>query len=262
MKKLKFNPANYNHLDKASLEEWISEFVYRNESFREDFKKVLQMSLNDILNKEEEEFYKKYKVYIPETYILLKDRINIDNKDKIIIVLRPPVYAIRIFDEIEDKDILIKNLEEKRQSLQQNESDEAYIRFTHWAAGLNIKDSNEIATSILGDPDKNGNFMCGDNLLLIVDMNNPQELIEKYIKKILQIHEPKKKIKIRYDKWKYYLIVYDLKIKFDNDISYSEIADQLSEAYPDNKNLFDEKNIENYYKNALELINGGYKKYI
>lgn len=269
MENLKFNKTDYDHLNKASLEEWISEFVSRNESFREDFKKALQMSLDDILKKGEEEFNKKYKVSIPLKYLMLKNRKTIDIKDKIKIILRPPVYAIRIFDKIEDEDTRVKKLEKKRQDLL-NRLNETYLRFTSWWAGLNIKDSKEIATAILGDCDKNGYFMCGDNLLLIVDMNNPQELIEKYIKKILQIHEPRKKVKKRDDKWKYYLIVYDFKKEYPN-LTYDEIADKLVKEYRyitikkqkvDSLEYFTAKNCENLYKSALELIEGGYKKYL
>jgi len=82
------------------------------------------------------------------------------------------------------------------------------------------------------------------------------------------------KPKIRTDKWKYYLIVYDLKEKYP-DVSYEDIANILSEAYPDIKikkgkaikkvegsDFFTIKNCENFYKSALALINGDYKKYL
>lgn len=44
--------------------------------------------------------------------------------------------------------------------------------------------------------------------------------------------------------------------------AYPEIADVLKKAYPKDKNLFNERNIENYYKKAEKLIRlGDYKKY-
>lgn len=89
------------------------------------------------------------------------------------------------------------------------------------------------------------------------------------IKKYLKPRE----VKFRTDKWKYYLIVFDLKEK-NRTISYDNIAEILSEAYPYIKvrkgkkieevkgyNLFTAENCENFYKVALALIAGDYKKY-
>ncbi len=66
------------------------------------------------------------------------------------------------------------------------------------------------------------------------------------------------------DKWKYGLIVRDIR----NDTSarktptFSEICELLSVTYPDDKNLVDEKNIQNYYKTAEALISSGFKSHM
>jgi hypothetical protein len=75
----------------------------------------------------------------------------------------------------------------------------------------------------------------------------------------LRANRKKTKGKLRTNKWKYYLIVYDLCQK---DFTYKNIANTLTMVYPGDKDVLDEKNIENYYGRALALINGGYKKYI
>lgn len=91
------------------------------------------------------------------------------------------------------------------------------------------------------------------------------------------------KKRARDDKWNYYFIAYDL---FIEGYKYSNISKIMSKAYEnevpeeiqdeealkkDNilkkkakalMRLFDEKNIENYHKNALQLINGGYKDHL
>jgi hypothetical protein len=94
--------------------------------------------------------------------------------------------------------------------------------------------------------------------------SNIADLKEYLLADIAKILE-KNKPRIRQRKWKYYLIVYDLKKKFSDKISYDEIADILIEAYPDKaeaKSFDDERNIISWYTSAKSLINGGYKKYL
>ncbi len=47
-------------------------------------------------------------------------------------------------------------------------------------------------------------------------------------------------------------------------LSYKIISNVLSTVYPGNadKDIFNEKNIQNHYKAALALIHGGYKDYL
>jgi hypothetical protein len=73
----------------------------------------------------------------------------------------------------------------------------------------------------------------------------------------------KRKPRIRDQKWKLYLIVYDLKSKHEG-ASYEELADKLQEICPhdDPSKVWDGRTVENHYKQALHLINGEYKKYL
>jgi hypothetical protein len=41
-----------------------------------------------------------------------------------------------------------------------------------------------------------------------------------------------------------------------------KIADFLSEILPEDNRAYDAKNLRNYHRNAKQLINGGYKKYL
>lgn len=68
--------------------------------------------------------------------------------------------------------------------------------------------------------------------------------IEKILLPTIKKYLAPKKSKLREEKWKYYLIVHDLVKNF---INYSEISEQLTQFYPEQNNLLDAKNIENYF---------------
>ena len=92
-----------------------------------------------------------------------------------------------------------------------------------------------------------------------VCVNGKREEIMKQVKAIVDEYVKPTEERQRDKKWKYYLIAYDF---VDKGMKYSKIADILSVAFEHDKRLFDEKNIENYYKTGLKLINDGYKKYL
>jgi hypothetical protein len=95
-------------------------------------------------------------------------------------------------------------------------------------------------------PDQNGYYPPGDTLLLAINLNMPKETIERDIQEILKIHKQRRKGTL----------------KIDKNIPYEEIEQKLSEAYSNNEDDFDIKNLKNYFERAVELINGDYKKYI
>ena len=59
--------------------------------------------------------------------------------------------------------------------------------------------------------------------------------------------------------WKLYLMVYDLKTS-DPSLTYSKTGDILNDKGIIKANEM--KNMENYYKKAVALINGGYKHFL
>jgi hypothetical protein len=93
---------------------------------------------------------------------------------------------------------------------------------------------------------------------------NIADLKESMLDEIAKIIKKENKPRIRKNKWKYYLIVYDLKQKFNDKITYSEIGDILNKAYPtEEKEYFvDTRNINHYYEYATSLINGDYIKHL
>lgn len=102
--------------------------------------------------------------------------------------------------------------------------------------------------------------------------------IEDNLIRTIKQHLKPRKIKNRDDKWKYYLIEYDL-TKQDKTLSYSNLADIMCNTYPvmeqnkvskgqrkkkpvESKDYFTEQNCKNHYKAALALINGDYKEFL
>lgn len=98
-----------------------------------------------------------------------------------------------------------------------------------------------------------------DTLYLGISLSASKDDIKKQFADILNEHFKTTNIRKQTKKWKYYLIVFDLE---HTGKSYSDIGDVLSNAFNEGESLFEIKNIENYYKNALALVAGGYKKYL
>jgi len=111
-----------------------------------------------------------------------------------------------------------------------------------------------------------------DTLYIGISLNGNRDDIKRQVNKIINEKIKPANGRIRDDKWKYYLMAHDLKTQ---GMSYDKIARVLSVVYVDEEeateeernkrdksSLFDVKNIENYYKNSLSLINGDYKKYL
>lgn len=110
-----------------------------------------------------------------------------------------------------------------------------------------------------------------DRVYIAVSRKAGYESLKKDLMHVLKNSLMKdKKHALRDDKWKFYIIVWDLREEYGNTVSYSDISDILSEAYPSVPRkkgpawagLFDARNCENYYENASALIRGGYKKYL
>jgi len=99
-----------------------------------------------------------------------------------------------------------------------------------------------------------------DIFFIAVSKNaNIRDLKQKMLKDIADIllkHKPR----IVKEKWKYYLIVYDLKQRVNDALSYQEIANILIGAYPEDQEEYfaETRNINNWYKKADSLIKGGF----
>jgi len=104
-----------------------------------------------------------------------------------------------------------------------------------------------------------------DNSILVrIDKSAKMTEVEEYLLPELRKRLKSSKPKIRaFNKWKYYLIAYDLKNLYLN-CDYDDLADILNEAFPPAKASFalDSRTLQNYHKQALLLMNGEYKKYL
>lgn len=101
-----------------------------------------------------------------------------------------------------------------------------------------------------------------DSLYIGIPLTVKMERLEKELIPAIRKHVRQKKNRVRAtDKWKFYLIAYDLKF---NGYRYRAIADALVTAYSyeELSKEFEVKGAENYCKAASALINGGYKKYL
>lgn len=265
-KKLQFDPADYAYLDKATIYDYIIEFLLRNSKVIEDLKVFIGASKNDSADKKKKrlEIHKKYKIAYTSGCEPAHNEAELKaylRTKKMCLQIKSAVIAYRIFPEDNEENRLKgkKLFERMMKYSAQGDWASACCCNSHLGKWDAEDDTEDILECLLGEQDIYGYYDIGDTLLIAVNLNKSKREIEKEIEKVLRIHKQRKKSSVRIDKWKYYLIVYDLK---QPNINYSEIADLLSHAYPTKKHLFDERNIENYYKTALELVNGGYKRYI
>lgn len=243
--------SKYDRLNNATLAEWVSEFLSRNNEFRKD---IQELHIDHDINRRIpliKNIWKKYRVHIP-----FKSQIN----DRTINVrLLSNIKALRVLPkDIDENDPRIAKLENnlidyssENASIEGLEKEKHY----HYVKGLNFDGIQQTIQVYLLD----GDFNNRDNLLLAIDLNQSKESILNELDEIFKIHKTRKQSSARTDKWKYYLIVFDLK---KENYSYSEIADILIAAYPNNKNLFDDNNIIKYYDRVIKLISGEYTKYI
>jgi hypothetical protein len=222
---VKFEPSDYDHLDGATLEEFVSEFLSRNDQFRRDCG-MLTINSHSFLSRYETALFQKYRVYLPSNLYTEQELQEYSRARKLKVVLAPPVR------------ILLLHSNERK-------------AFSNQVTGL--------LDILFGEPKDDGTYPCENTLLMAVNLNRPKDDIENEIEWALNHYRPSLKSKLRTDEWKYFLIAYDLT---EQGHTSAEAADIMGVHYPEDTGLFDVTNINNFRKHALELINGGYKRYI
>lgn len=270
-----FNPADYDYMDKMPLEGWFWEIIRRTEAYRLKYKELanaIQMKniskANTLLN----EIYrigifshrsihphgkKKY-----EKYFFL---YRFSKHWRSYHCLPKPEIKYNIFLNIGWTPIInglspiiclnVDNFEDLKESLFRS-----YVNEIDFLKAIYRKCT----------PDE-------DNLCVFIKTTaNIKDIKRDLLPKIKGYLKPKK-IRIRTDKWKYYLIAYDLKDRYPQ-IEYENMPDLFLKAYPyieipklkdgkvekirtESANYFTPKNCEYFYKSALALIKGEYKKY-
>ena len=249
----------YRHMDDLSLKEWVVEFISRNTKFMGEYSK-----LSDLEDSEKKkailELYKNYEIMVP-----LLDKYD---EEKPIIEVFPVLRAYRIFgtpntfdvnnDEIHRYTMRAQGLSDKMEDFKcNNECENAKL------CNFDFVDDQPIEAlffKLLGLYFREGNVFCGDRLTLSINMEATKDEIRKEFEKVLAIHHPETNTKKLFKKWKYYMIVYDL--KKSNKVSYKNISELLSQTYVDEKELYEERNIINYYEKSCSLISGGYAQYL
>lgn len=105
-----------------------------------------------------------------------------------------------------------------------------------------------------------------ENTLYVgISLNAKKEDLKAQLERLIDEHvQTSKRVKFFPDKWKYGLIVRD--IRHDTSVkkipTFDELSDLLACTYPDDKNLIVEKNIQNYYRTAETLISSGFKSHM
>lgn len=221
-----------------------------------DYQKVAETGSWD----EKLAFYEKYRV-VPGRWLhsVIKGRLPKTDTPQISI---PTMVAVRIVP---------KGQEVTRPVARPSEEDDPGYVWVETMSGLNNKETRsglfhsqveELLHSLWGYPSSEGDYATGDCLVLRLDLKYSKKEIERQIDDLLDKWKPKKQDRSRKEKWKYYLIVYDL-MKKKPTLSYPKIADMLREAYPKAKKPFNERTCLNWHKQARRLIDEeGYKHYI
>lgn len=268
---LSFNPSNYDYLDTASLNDYIAEFLSRNQAFRKDYSESISLPQQKRFDKEIE-LLKKYGIFLNvgaylqyrNSHKSIEDYMKSEKK-LYGIVINKSISAFRIIKKNETgNDAFDEEMEKIRQRLIEK-GDITNFSWTNYSIGLNKKTIENLLYAFFGilsehEMDYPMGYPCNDTLLLAIRLNNPKEKIEEDIKKILKMHKKKKKSSLRLDKWKLYLMVYDFK---EGGLTYKQIGDALEKAYPQKAHTFYKENLKNYYKTADKLINKvDYLRYI
>lgn len=250
-KEIEFNPADYDYMDKMPLEGWLWEVVRRNSKYKDFYNRVKNERINAT-----EHFIK---ALINETKVL---PTLIHSRGK-----RPQkkyLYNHFIFSRWRTTHY---DYDDEEESVTYTELrmgiPDPDVKYTDFTAGYTpiIYGLSPIVW-YLNDPRKEylDILPTNDMLQIIIPITTTTTYIGKILLPIIKSFLKTRKTRIRTDKWKYYLIAYELEEK--RKMTYEEIANVMAAAYPEMERLFDAINIENYYKNALELISGGYKEFI
>lgn len=267
-----FNPADYDYMDDMPLEGWIWEFIRRSQVYSI---KLSQLEyVRDSLKQNNKAELIEYESKIKELLNEIKDigieaRIMFGKNDSNL--LKEWGDSHICFEIFKNKD----NEKKGKYLMCIPNPDFKFVEFPYpvgafipsarsWKfwPGFDLKSKIDILHDSV-DP----YYVCNeltidkieDTLYCGISRSSNIDDIEKRLLPVIKSFLIPRKQRTRTDKWKYYFIVYDLTTQ---NIRYKEIADLLRQEYPENINLFDEKNIENYYKNALTLINGDYNKYL
>jgi hypothetical protein len=251
-KEIEFNPADYDYMDDMPIEGWIWEFIRRSEKYkiaynlrREKYGKHEKSDdFAECLRQYEDSFFKSHSIkpYYSEDY---KEKWSPGKR--FIYSGVSKVHPLKVMN-------LKYGTNTKKELLDENEAffNDPLIVLTGHTAHSNTENI----------------------VMALIDISTPQsvdEILKSLKQELLLWRKALKLSKTRSAKtprkkankliknariWKSYLIVYDL---VDSGKSLEGVSDVLSLS---DEFYSDVKNVENHYKNALALLNGGYRKYL
>ena len=256
-KEIKFNPADYDYMNNMPLEGWFWEIIRRSQDYMASYKKLEEANSTDF-EKCLIDFINETKVF--PNYMFFKGDAERRKKEIKSKCLKKYKHFALYSTVTTRTHFRHKRIEQEFTVLALPVPTTKYcdfsVEFTPkiWGCSPMIYSLNDKRLRFITDT------MPVNNMFSIILPNTfSSSDISKVLIPLIKNYIGPRVRRIRDDKWKDYIMVHDLKKQH---ITYNEIADIMLKIFPEKQRLFDERNIENYYKNSLELINGGYKKYI
>lgn len=291
-------PDKYDYMDKLPMNGWAWEFLRRNKEYIEAFNKLEELVAGDVWNDECKERLSELQRLASNTGLLIgriSSPLN-NEKRKYYLTLKMPPYEgdkatlnkyfgsshhISMVPRPENSyyDYFSEIITKKK--IQGDKLYELFLHspllFIYQIPDYKIYKSfdvllNEKETLVLSAnsdiPEIKPAIDRGNDVFYVAvsksaNISYLKEFMLADIANILS-KQNQHKPKIRKREWKYYLIVYDLRQKFNADITDGDICTILNEAYPEEekKDFCASRNIENWNDIAKDLINGGYIKYL
>lgn len=267
-------PIEYNYMDKLSEDGWAWEFLRRDKKYLDWFRKYEKIVAAGAWNDECEKKPPKREEEEIDSYTAMLPIIKINGDARNYLKVNPPYtgdsamgkkYNIRTEYFIPRPSKRFIDLDPPPMFFPRKKD---YIIYGSFKDLLNASLISEY------NPD------CKDSVWRPNLERDDEDAFYIHISKYAKIKDLKGKLltdiskfldkqtpKLRQKKWKFYLIVYDLKQEYKNRISFDTISDILIEAYRDKdkslrKSLVVMRNMDNWYSSAESLINGGFKKYL
>jgi len=251
---------NYDFMDKMPLKGWIWEFIRRSESYIQEYK-----TIEKAITKSSGENDKVINHFLKKIQQMRLNvpfhRVEESNKDYFLeikegmYIPKPNATYSYIHESLDIKGITpVKVIPYKEYS----EDESRFRNVIHLLDGDIDFEEEHPAVSLVQDlamPTLENTIYVG------ISKKAKIEDIEKQLLPILSEYLETGKQRARDDKWKYYLICFDLRVFFNRDkkMSYEKIAEILANTYPKQKKLFNARNVISYFMNALRLIQGDYK---
>ena len=244
-----FDPSEYDFLDNAHMNIWIKEFLLRNKEFMQEWNDIPKYGDMKIFSDELVRLINKYGVGLAVKY-------DEEGNEETFIVLAPSsVSVFRLMDYKTKKKLITETM--SKDFLPRNRPSQRYLVTDDIES-----DPSEFFQYLFGYESQKSSDSYLNRLFLRIDLEQTQEVLLETFTELIKVHKKYiKQRRRRLDKWKYYLIVWDLRAA---NYSYNEILDIFIEHFPAFELVDEDKpqNLKNYRRAAQKLIDGGWRTYI